>query len=156
MSTSGRAGAKSLGAAQHRHVPTIRIRCQTLSVRCNQRGHSYCVALGAKVLCEQRSLAILPLHRAGGGQGEAHAIPSTMRQAIHDGQNLEAWFTRGFYKHMLGRKARAKKTTVGDSDDERLKDQGVKEFQNFLALQNLGKTKQSTFDKDHVDPCWTI
>lgn len=79
-----------------------------------------------------------------------------MRQAIHDGQNLEAWFTRGFYKHMLGRKARAKKTTVGDSDDERLKDQGVKEFQNFLALQNLGKTKQSTFDKDHVDPCWTI
>ena len=26
-------------------------------------------------------------------------------QAIHDGQNLEAWFTRGFYKHMLGKKA---------------------------------------------------
>ncbi|CAE8676293.1 unnamed protein product [Polarella glacialis] len=25
-------------------------------------------------------------------------------KAIHDGQNLEAYFTRGFYKHMLGRK----------------------------------------------------
>jgi len=25
-------------------------------------------------------------------------------KAIHDGQNLEAWFTRGFYKHMLGKK----------------------------------------------------
>jgi len=28
-------------------------------------------------------------------------------KAIHDGQNLEAWFTRGFYKHMLGKKALA-------------------------------------------------
>lgn len=31
-------------------------------------------------------------------------IGRVIGKAIHDGQNLEAWFTRGFYKHMLGRK----------------------------------------------------
>eukprot|EP00930_Biecheleria_cincta_P038210 TRINITY_DN26257_c0_g1_i1.p1 TRINITY_DN26257_c0_g1~~TRINITY_DN26257_c0_g1_i1.p1 ORF type:complete len:2387 (-),score=590.65 TRINITY_DN26257_c0_g1_i1:69-7061(-) len=33
-----------------------------------------------------------------------HFIGRVIGKAIHDGQNLEAWFTRGFYKHMLGRK----------------------------------------------------
>lgn len=32
-----------------------------------------------------------------------HFIGRVIGKAIHDGQNLEAWFTRGFYKHMLGR-----------------------------------------------------
>jgi len=31
-------------------------------------------------------------------------IGRVVGKAIHDGQNLEAWFTRGFYKHMLGKK----------------------------------------------------
>eukprot|EP00927_Polykrikos_kofoidii_P003483 TRINITY_DN11382_c0_g4_i2.p1 TRINITY_DN11382_c0_g4~~TRINITY_DN11382_c0_g4_i2.p1 ORF type:complete len:3793 (+),score=824.17 TRINITY_DN11382_c0_g4_i2:147-11525(+) len=31
-------------------------------------------------------------------------IGRVIGKAIHDGHNLEAWFTRGFYKHMLGRK----------------------------------------------------
>lgn len=31
-------------------------------------------------------------------------IGRVIGKAIHDGQNLEAWFTRGFYKHMLGRR----------------------------------------------------
>jgi len=31
-------------------------------------------------------------------------IGRVVGKAIHDGHNLEAWFTRGFYKHMLGRK----------------------------------------------------
>jgi len=30
-------------------------------------------------------------------------IGRVIGKAIHDGHNLEAWFTRGFYKHMLGR-----------------------------------------------------
>merc|ERR550532_1103428 len=33
-----------------------------------------------------------------------HFIGRVIGKAIHDGQNLEAWFTRGFYKHMLGKK----------------------------------------------------
>ncbi|CAK9038796.1 unnamed protein product [Durusdinium trenchii] len=33
-----------------------------------------------------------------------HFIGRVVGKAIHDGQNLEAWFTRGFYKHMLGKK----------------------------------------------------
>jgi len=33
-----------------------------------------------------------------------HFIGRVIGKAIHDGQNLEAWFTRGFYKHMLGQK----------------------------------------------------
>eukprot|EP00932_Pfiesteria_piscicida_P017104 SRR837773.400.p1 GENE.SRR837773.400~~SRR837773.400.p1 ORF type:complete len:626 (-),score=265.69 SRR837773.400:249-2045(-) len=31
-------------------------------------------------------------------------IGRVVGKAIHDGQNLEAWFTRGFYKHMLQKK----------------------------------------------------
>jgi len=31
-------------------------------------------------------------------------IGRVVGKAIHDSQNLEAWFTRGFYKHMLGKK----------------------------------------------------
>eukprot|EP00930_Biecheleria_cincta_P024231 TRINITY_DN17362_c0_g1_i1.p1 TRINITY_DN17362_c0_g1~~TRINITY_DN17362_c0_g1_i1.p1 ORF type:complete len:3719 (+),score=933.30 TRINITY_DN17362_c0_g1_i1:1202-11158(+) len=31
-------------------------------------------------------------------------IGRVIGKAIHDGQNMEAWFTRGFYKHMLGKK----------------------------------------------------
>ncbi|CAJ1385999.1 unnamed protein product [Effrenium voratum] len=33
-----------------------------------------------------------------------HFIGRVIGKAIHDAQNLEAWFTRGFYKHMLGKK----------------------------------------------------